>query len=179
MEKKRPHVVFHKLPKKNTKIGERHEPIDLFNRHVYPCPNTGCHFFAGSCTEYGYGSFHFFTKEGDRKTTTAHRFSYMHYKGEIPDGMFVCHTCDVPACVNPDHLYLGTPQDNMDDKVERNRQTKGVDCKLSKITEIDVVEIRQKLKEGILSKTEIGRQHGIKYGAVRFIELGKNWGWVK
>ena len=44
--------------------------------------------------------------------------------GELVDGMFVCHTCDVPACVNPRHLYLGTAQTNMDDKVRRGRATR-------------------------------------------------------
>lgn len=55
------------------------------------------------------------------KTMAAHRFSYMRYKGEIPRGLVVRHKCDVMACVNPDHLELGTHEDNVDDRTARNR----------------------------------------------------------
>lgn len=57
--------------------------------------------------------------------TAAHRYSYFLHCGDIQDGMLVMHICDTPLCVNPAHLVIGTHQDNMDDKVSKNRQASG------------------------------------------------------
>jgi len=66
----------------------------------------------------GYGVLFF------KKNIKAHRFSYLIHKGELMKGLLICHTCDNPSCVNPEHLYQGTYQDNMDDKITRNRYIK-------------------------------------------------------
>ncbi len=67
----------------------------------------------------GYGAFH---PAGTTRIIQAHRYSYELTKGPIPKEMFVCHTCDNPACVRPDHLWLGTAKENHTDKVNKGHQ---------------------------------------------------------
>lgn len=76
-----------------------------------------CWIFTGSCPGFGHG--HFGVDSG--KYVYAHRWAYAHYVGPIPDGMQVCHKCDVPACVNPDHLFIGTQRDNVLDMHRKGR----------------------------------------------------------
>ena len=76
-----------------------------------------------------YGNFSV-TINGCSKTYRAHRFIYEYFNGTIPEGMLVCHTCDTPRCVNPNHLWLGTVSDNTVDSVNKKRHgmTKKTHC---------------------------------------------------
>lgn len=83
-------------------------------------PATGCWIWTGAKNRNGYG---IFTVERGRKRrgVLAHRASFEVHVGPIPEGALICHRCDRRDCINPAHLYEGTPQTNMDDKAARGR----------------------------------------------------------
>lgn len=76
---------------------------------------SGCWLWIGRKNPHGYGHF-----RRNNKCILVHRFVYAEVKGD-PEGLFVCHKCDTPACINPDHLFLGTPKDNTRDMVRKGR----------------------------------------------------------
>jgi hypothetical protein len=83
---------------------------------------SSCWLWIAGKTSDGYGTINF-----QNKTMLAHRVSWQFYKGEIPSKMLVCHKCDEPSCVNPEHLFLGTQADNMNDMKSKNRR-KNIGC---------------------------------------------------
>lgn len=104
----------------------------------------------------------------EKKTYAAHRISYQLANGDIPDGLQVLHRCDRPCCVNPDHLWLGTQADNMEDMTKKQRHGS------AKLTENDVKEIYRLSKEGLLDK-DLAVQFEVSPSCVTMILNGKNW----
>ena len=96
--------------------------LERFEEKYIPEPNSGCWIWLGaiSTNNDGYGSIR---GEGGNsaKTQNAHRVSYQLYRGYIPADMDICHHCDSPWCVNPDHLFVGTRIDNMQDASQKGR----------------------------------------------------------
>ena len=103
----------------------------------------GCWLWTGTVLPRGYGRMKF--RDGVELT---HRVSWILHFGPIPSGMCVCHACDTPGCVRPDHLWLGTNADNNRDKMEKGRQAKGEKNGAVKLTEATVRLIRARYDAG-------------------------------
>ena len=109
----------------------------------------------------------------------AHRVSWTLEHGEIPTGMCVCHHCDNRRCVRPDHLFLGTAKDNMQDMVKKGRATKanrGSGNGMAKLTEEQVYEIREVCRYGDLKR--LGEKFGVSKSSMYEIRTRKTWGWL-
>ena len=96
----------------------RKDPIQLFFKHVDK--TTDCWLWIGARGGLPPRQYGKFNHSGTTKS--AHRFSWEIHNGSIPRGMCVCHKCDVPLCVNPDHLFVGSHKDNMQDMLQKGRK---------------------------------------------------------
>jgi hypothetical protein len=140
---------------------------DRFEEFISPEPNSGCWLFDGGWNQRG--GYCQIWSNGKRKM--AHRFAYEKYRGPIPSGMCVCHKCDVPCCVNPDHLILGTDAENMADKTVKNRQAKGTKIGISKLSPEQVLAIRASVQ----SCHSLGPQYGVDHSTIQHIRRRKTW----
>lgn len=149
---------------------------ERFLSHVnIPADFNDCWIWTKSLFSSGYGKFSI-----EHKNHYAHRVSFELFVGPIPDKLFVCHSCDNKLCVNPLHLWLGTHQDNMDDKVKKNRQThtRGELDGVHKLTEQDVYKIREMIEQGI-NQHEIAKMFGVDHATISAIKTGQSWSWLK
>lgn len=137
---------------------------------------SGCWEWQGS-TRGGYGRIIVGSrKDGTRRSESAHRLSYILNNGAIPEGMEVCHKCDNRCCINPDHLFLGTRQDNIDDREYkgRNKPPVGERNGMAKLTKSDVLEIIEKRAQGV-SFQKLANEYGVCKKTVQDAANGKHW----
>lgn len=155
----------------------REDPIPNFMDKWIPEPFSGCWLWTGAITKSGYGRFAI-----NRKSQVASRASWLLFKGNIPDGLFVLHRCDTPACVNPDHLFLGTVRDNNRDCISKGRANprggiwqKGEEHHLCKLKTFQVLEIRNDPRKS----QDIAKAYGVKPVTVRAIKQKRIWRWLQ
>ena len=139
---------------------------ERFEEKVCPEPNTGCHLWTASSASHGYGQFKL-----NGKHVLSHRVAYELYVGPIPEGMYVCHTCDVRVCVNPEHLFLGTHADNMKDRNGKGRQARGEDHGCARLTE----ELALEIYHAAGTQIEITKKYGVSRSLVSKIKNKKKW----
>lgn len=132
----------------------------------YKIDENGCWIWQGRTSDRGYGVLHF-----NDRNFGAHRLSYMVHKGGIPNGMLVCHKCDVRKCINPEHLFLGTVKDNADDMVKKGRHRHGENATCVKLTDEQIREIRQSNVPGI----ELCKQYGVSDNTISSIRRRETW----
>lgn len=154
-----------------------------FMRKVEFVTESGCWLWTGKInTKTGYG-IAWIVGQGE---CYAHRRSWELFKGQIPDGVYVCHRCDVKCCVNPDHLFLGTQTDNMQDAARKGRvrsgdghharltpevMARGESQWRHLVTEEDVRFIRA----STLTQRELAKMFGVKQPTISDIVRRKNW----
>lgn len=138
--------------------------LPLFERR-----SDGCWVWLGHTEPFGHGIY------ARQKT---HRLAWEYANGPIPDGLCVCHRCDVPSCINPDHLFLGTRADNIADMDAKGRRItmRGEQSGSAKLTAEQVAEIRRRYRAGARGiGVALAREYGVGKSAISAIVRGKSW----
>lgn len=134
-----------------------------------------CWLWTGAKSTHGYGHFVYVVKENGkskRKYRLAHRFSYGLHNGEFDEKLHVCHRCDNPSCVNPNHLFLGTRKVNMKDASDKGRFPTSLKHHNAKLSDKDVIEIKRLRAEQGLLYREIAEKFGVSEGHIGAIIRG-------
>jgi hypothetical protein len=147
------------------------------NRHRWPLRariyaqtefTKTCWVWKGNKDRKGYG-----IASHNRQEFRTHRLSWIMHIGEIPEGMWVLHKCDNPSCINPDHLFLGTSDDNVRDRNEKGRTSHG-ERQSGKLRREDVWAIRKEPRyRG--SRAVVAAKYGVSKSAIDLILKGASW----
>jgi HNH endonuclease len=133
--------------------------------------NDACWNWQGGIDDGGYGKFYY-----NSRPCFAHRVSWELHRGPIPTGLWVLHKCDNRQCVNPEHLFLGTAQDNHDDMVSKGNRAsfRGQNGGNAHLTEADVIEIKEALLAGIPGN-QLALRYEVERNTIYHIKHGRTW----
>ena len=140
----------------------------ILDKNIFPEPMSGCWLWIGDRNEKGYGRI-----KVNGKTQKVHRIIYQLKYGNISSAILVCHKCDNPSCVNPDHLFSGSHKDNSDDKIKKGR---GSDQKRennanAKLSENDVYYIRNSADKDVV----LANIYGVHKSHIQKIRRAERW----
>lgn len=140
---------------------------ERFDRKVHKAP-TGCWEWTGGRSRDGYGVFWGgeYRPQGGPVMGLAHRWSYAHFNGVIPEGMYVLHRCDNPGCVNPAHLFAGTQADNVADCAAKKRRNQ---IRYRKLSADAHAEIRKRYARGGVSQSVLAKEYGVSQPTISHI----------
>lgn len=156
---------FKKLPRPRQSLEDR------FRRIGWATTAGGCWEWKGSRNGRGYGQVSSGRRSasGHMQPMLAPRASWEIHRGPIPPGMAICHTCDNPPCVNPEHLFLGTRRDNNADMARKRRSLNGERSPQSKLTDSQVDAIRERYAAGGVSQEALAAEYGISRSYVSML----------
>lgn len=163
----------HGDPEHVTQIDTRGLSVEgKLRAHGWNVTESYCWEWAGSRKSKRYGTLHI-----NGRYLGIHRLAYETWVGPIPEGLVIRHKCDNTWCINPDHLETGTHADNSRDMVARNRQRdqKGSNHNMSRVTEEEVISIRKRYSEGGVFQTELAEEYGLTQTAISAIIRRKTW----
>lgn len=141
-----------------------------FWAHVPSTPSVGCWEWVGVLLSSGYGQF-----KADGRRVSAHKYAFELHRGPVPLGLFVCHTCDNPACVRVSHLFAGTPKENLRDASDKGRMRHGERHPASKISEDDVKLIRSRFVPRKYSQRRLAREFNLAQSTIGSILRKEIW----
>lgn len=144
--------------------------VERFWSSCEPIPYAGCWIWKGSTSSDGYGQFHV----GKNKYVRAHRLAFRIDRCHLDEELLVCHSCDTPRCVNPAHLWQGTMQDNHDDREAKGHTARGETGGMTKLTQVQVLQIRQLLAAGH-TQENIAASFDVTDGSISNIKTGRTW----
>jgi hypothetical protein len=145
--------------------------IRRLNKHSIPEPNTGCVLWMRMADRRGYGRINI-----DNTPFLAHRASWMVSRSYVSSEHLICHKCDTPSCINPDHLFVGSRRDNIADMDAKGRRkaARGEKAGRAKLTEKQVLSIFDDTR----SNKELGAIYGVLPDHIRLIKQGVTWAWL-
>jgi len=148
----------------------------------YRVNDNGCFIYQGSKDKKGYGKLSVYNGDAyhQKKTFFAHRVSYALFNNVDPLDKFVCHSCDNPSCINPEHLWLGSTDDNMKDMAVKGRAAtqKGERNPSAKLTVSQVKQINRAIESGLNNK-QIAQNFPVSHSMVSKIRVGKSWSHIE